>query len=71
MALSNSTVGKCAPMQVIKQPDHGRTSTNEEQKLFSDELWLIANSSKSFANRSKSIIRNNSGLCKHSKMYLI
>ena len=21
--LSNSTVGKCAPMQVIKQPEHG------------------------------------------------
>ena len=31
-AISNSTVGKCAPMQVIKQPEHGRTSTTEEQK---------------------------------------
>ena len=32
IALSNSTAGKCAPMQVIKQPEHGRTSTTEEQK---------------------------------------
>ena len=27
--------------------------------LLSDELWLISNNSKSFANRSKLIIRNN------------
>ena len=26
-----STAGKCAPMQVIKQPEHGRTSTTEER----------------------------------------
>ena len=32
MAFSNSTTGKCAPMQVIKQPEHGRTSTTDEQK---------------------------------------
>ena len=32
IALSNSTAGKCAPMQVIKQPEHGRTSTTMEQK---------------------------------------
>ena len=32
ITLSNSTAGKCAPMQVIKQPEHGRTSTTEEQK---------------------------------------
>ena len=25
--LSNSTAGKCAPMQVIKQPEHGKTLT--------------------------------------------
>ena len=24
-----STAGKCAPMQVVKQPEHGRTSTTE------------------------------------------
>ena len=30
--------------------------------LFSDELWLIANNSKVFANRSKSIIKNDVGL---------
>ena len=28
-------VGKCAPMQVIKQPEHGKTLTTEEQKLSS------------------------------------
>ena len=39
--------------------------------LLSDELWLIANNSKSFVNRSKSIIRNNSGLHKHFEIYLI
>ena len=32
IALSNSTAEKCAPMQGIKQPEHGRTSTTEEQK---------------------------------------
>ena len=26
IVLSNSTSGKCAPIQVIKQPEHGRTS---------------------------------------------
>ena len=39
--------------------------------LFSDKLWLIANKSKGFVNGSKSVIRNNLGLCKHSEMYLI
>ena len=34
-----------------------------------DKLWLIANNSKSFANRSKSIIRKNLVLCKHSNTY--
>ena len=37
--------------------------------LLSDELWSIANNSKSYANSSKSIKRNNLGLCKCS--YLI
>ena len=57
----------------IKQPEHGRTSTTKDQKSppLSDKLWLIANNCKSFANRSKSIIRNNLGLCKRSEMYLI
>ena len=32
IALSNSAVGKCASMQVTKQPEHGRTSTTKEQK---------------------------------------
>ena len=39
--------------------------------LLSDELWSIANNSKSFANGSKSIIRNNLGLYKCSDIYLI
>ena len=34
--------------------------------LLSDELSLIANNSKSFANGSKSIIRNNLGLYNRS-----
>ena len=58
-------------MQVVKQPEHGKASTTEEQKaLLPDELWLIANSSKSFANGSKLIIRSNLGLCTHSEIYL-
>ena len=32
IALPNSTVGKCALMQVIKQPQHVRTSTTKDQK---------------------------------------
>ena len=35
IVLSNSTAGKCTPMQVIKQPEHGRTSTTEEKKCSS------------------------------------
>ena len=31
LALSNSTAGKCTPMQVIKQLEHGRTSTTKKQ----------------------------------------
>ena len=36
-----STVGKCAPVQVIKQPEHGRTSATRnrtEMILLSHEL---------------------------------
>ena len=33
--LSISTVGKCAHMQVKKQPEHGEASTTKEQKCFS------------------------------------
>ena len=32
ITLSNSTARKGAPMKVVKQPEHGRTSTTEEQK---------------------------------------
>ena len=39
--------------------------------LLSEELWLIANNPKSFANESKLIIGNNLGLCKCSESYLI
>ena len=31
-AFFNSTAEKCTPMQVIKQPEHGRMSTTKEQK---------------------------------------
>ena len=65
-----STAGKCASMQVINQPEHGRTSTIDEEK-WSSQLWSIANNSKSFANGSKSILRNNLGLYKLSDIYLI
>ena len=60
-------------MQVIKQPEHGRTPTTDEKKMIvpSDELWLIADNSKSFANGSKSVIKNNLGLSKRSNTYLI
>ena len=39
--------------------------------LLSDELWSMANNSMSFANESKSIIRNYLGLYKRSDIYLI
>ena len=32
IVLPISTVEKCAPMQVVKQPEHRRASTTEEQK---------------------------------------
>ena len=38
--------------------------------LLSDELWLIAKNSNSFAMGSTSMI-SSLGLCKHSEMYLI
>ena len=31
IALSNSTAEKCAPSQVVKQPEYGRASTTEGQ----------------------------------------
>ena len=41
IVLSDSIVGKCAPMQVIKEPEYGRTSTNEEQKRSSFQMNMI------------------------------
>ena len=32
IALSNSTAGKSAPMQVVRQPEQGRASTTRKQK---------------------------------------
>ena len=32
IALSKLTLRKCAPVQVINRPEHGRTSTTKEQK---------------------------------------
>ena len=48
-----------------------KTSRGTKMILLSDKLWSIANNSKSFANRSKLIIRNNLGLYKLSDIYLI
>ena len=47
------------------------TNWGTKMILLSDELWSIANNSKSFVNGSKSITRNNLGLDKHSDIYLI
>ena len=38
--------------------------------LLSDKLWSIVITSKSFSNESKSVIKNNLGLCKRSEIYL-
>ena len=37
IALSISTVEKCAPMQVVKQPEHRKASTTKEQKWTKDK----------------------------------
>ena len=59
-------------MQVIKQPEHGRTLTTKGQKWsYFQRNWLTANNSKGFANSSKSIIRNNLGFCKHFEIHII
>ena len=79
--------GKAAKLDCVIQLNCGEVSTHVSYKttrtwenfdewgtkiiLLSDELWLIVNKSKSFANGSKSIIRNNLSLCKHSEIYLI
>ena len=34
----DSTAGKCAPMQVVKQPEHGTTSTTKKQKWSSFQM---------------------------------
>ena len=66
----------CGKVQTYASYKKNRTWENFNNRgtkmiLVSDELWLIANDSKSFTNGSKSIIRNNLGLCKHSKIYFI
>ena len=38
IALSISTAGKCAPMQFVKQPEHGTASATEEQKCSSFQM---------------------------------
>ena len=40
-ALSNSTATKCVPMQVIKQPEHGRASVTEGKKVAPFRRTLI------------------------------
>ena len=67
------TVGKCAPMQVLKTTRTWENFSNQGTKmtLLSDKLWSVVNNSKSFVHRSKSIIRNNLGFHKCSDIYLI
>ena len=43
IALSSSTAGKCAPTEVIKQQEHGRTSTSDEQKWSSFQMNYMIN----------------------------
>ena len=73
--------GKCTKPDRIIQLNWGEEHTHASYKitmrnfniwetkmiLLSDELWLIAINTKSFANESTSIIRKNLGFCKHSK----
>ena len=70
--------GKDAKLDRVIQLNCGEVRThasfnNRGTKLIllSDELWSIANNSKSFTNGSKSIIRNNLGLYKRFDIYLI
>ena len=71
LTLSNLSVGKCAPMQATTRTWENFSNRGTKMILLSDELWLIANSSNSFANGSKSIIRNSLGLSKRSEIYII
>ena len=71
--LSNSTVEKCAPMQVVKKKRMRESFRNQitQMSFLSGELWLIANNSKRFAYGRKLKIRSNLGLLKHSEIHLI
>ena len=55
----------------VLKPGNGGVQPRKKMILLSHELWLVSNNSNSFAMRSKSIIRSNLGLCKHSEIYLI
>ena len=72
IVLCNSIRGKWMPTQV-KTTRTWENFNNREAKtiLLSEKLLLIANNSKNFVNGSKSIIRNNLGLCKRSEIYFI
>ena len=43
ITLSFSAVGKCAPMQVVKQPEQWKASTTEEQNVPPFRRTLIGN----------------------------
>ena len=67
---------KCGEMRShasFKTARTWKSFNNRGTKIFllSEELWLIANNSKSFENGSKSVRRNNLDLCKHSEIYVI
>ena len=52
-ALSISTAGKCAPMQVVKQPGLGRALTTEEQTSTSVTLICCAKTFKTIHEAQK------------------
>ena len=70
IVLSNSTAHTHASCKTTRTQENFNNRVTK-MVLPSDELWLIANNSKSFANGSESIIRNNLGLFKHFEIYLI
>ena len=66
IVLSNSIAGEVHTYASYKTTRTWENFNNKGTKIFllSDQLWLIANNFKSFANMSKSLIKNNLGLCK-------
>ena len=62
--------GSVHPCKLLNNQNMGELNQGTKMILLSDKLW-IPNNPQKFANGSKSIIRNNLGLCKSSEIYLI